>query len=886
MAFLALVVPILISIGVEAGLAWLSKAINPTPQSGRLGQDDFHALESAYDLPLPKCWGTERVPGNITWVSPVREHKYNVGGGLLSDGVDVFYYTQDVEYSFTLGPAKAFIKIFLGDKVIYDQSGPTDDGTSAVFGNNLAQAFFNLTGLSVPAKDRLLESYELFLGTETQQPSAIVSAVEGFGTVPADRGIVKLVIKNLNLTKLGGNSLPASSAIIQFADYEPSPVTKTIDIFPTLSASGNEGTNWGGVGDSSASLTGGEITVQHLSTFNSYWRSDWSGFTAPSLPASATITGIFPTCEAIEWDPTGNFNGAFGISGDNHAVGVIVSSHHLDGPPAATSEPSSYGTYQSDSIGSTLADLTNAMIAAGFSSTIPVTGDGTLRVRNPRMEVHYTVDLVPPTGTTLAQIVADLCVEAGLAEDQFDVTELASTLVKGFKTEQKAIRDVVRELMDVYPFDGYESDGLLKFVLRSGDPVATIEEDDLVLSGDADSGYRISEPITQEDEIPMKVDVHYADIDRDFQDNVQHSKRIIEPAPTMESITIKSISTNVVMNADEGAQTAERNLWEPWSTRRGGSYQLMPKHLRLDAADKVQVNYKNQTLIQRIKQANLGAGLGIQLSTVSHDSDVYTSSAVGASNGGTFPVPLPSSADPGLVNVPVMFEPPAGLVPPGAAGVLWIQVSGESPNYGGCEVFISIDGTNYESLGDMLPGITGFLLADYPSASDPDATDTLSVDLTECSGEIPTRSRSTADGFFDLTYVGVNASPVVRDYELVCPTIATQRATVNTYDLTTYIRRGAQGSTIVDHPPGSRFADLTGALHVNLSPAWIGITLYFKFAAFNIDHKQENDLADCVVYPYEPLGTAYEVYVDGAGVSRDLLVSVDGAGPFTLSPGV
>jgi hypothetical protein len=895
MAFLGFLIPILISVGVEAGLAWLSKAINPTPTSGRLGQDDFHSLESAYTLPLPKCWGTERVPANITWVSPVREHKYNVGSGLFSDGVDVFYYTQDVEYSFTLGPAKAFIKIFLGDKVIYDQSSATTDSTSNAYGNSLHQYIGYL--LSGPAKDRLMESYELFLGTETQQPSAIVSAVEGFGTVPADRGIVKVVIKGLNLTKLGGNALPAASAIIQFAEYTPISADATITLTPTIAEAGDQngpGDHGYGNGSASATTTSGEVKMHGSGPLAnwSYW-ARWYGFSAPSFPADATITSIVAKGEMIEWDPTGVYNISYQAAAVNHLTNpfaVTVPGSDFDGPPSATSEPGSYGTYSTGSIGSDLASVTGACIWMRFFQTLSLAGDGTLRMQNPRIEVTYSYPQIPPTGTTLAQIVADLCVEAGLTEAQFDVTELESTPVKGFKTEQKAIRDVVRELMDVYPFDGYESDGILKFVLRSGDPVVTIAEDDLVLSGDSDGGYRISEPITQEDEVPMKVDVHYADIDRDFQDNVQHSKRIIEPAPTMESITVKSLSTNVVMNADEAAQAAERNLWEPWSTRRGGNYQLMPKHLRVDAADKVAVNYKNQTLIQRIKQANLGAGLGIQLSTVSHDSDVYTSSAVGSSNGGTFPVPIPSAADPGLVNPPVMFEPPSGLVPPGAAGALWIQVSGADPDYGGCEVFISTDSVNYQSLGDMSQSITGYLLSDYPSASDPDETDTLSLDLTECSGEMPTRSRATADGFFDLAYVGVDASPSVRDYELVCPTLATQRATVNTYDLTQYIRRGAQGSTVLDHPTGSRFADLTGVLKINLSSAWIGITLYFKFAAYNLSrvhpaHQQANDLTDCVVYPYNPLGTAYEVYVDGAGVSRDLLVSIDGGPIYTLSPG-
>jgi hypothetical protein len=78
---------------------------------------------------------------------------------------------------------------------------------------------------------------------------------------------------------------------------------------------------------------------------------------------------------------------------------------------------------------------------------------------------------------------------------------------------------------------------------------------------------------------------------------------------------------------------------------------------------------------------------------------------------------------------------------------------------------------------------------------------------------------------------------------------------------------------------------------MNLSPSWVGITLYFKFAAYNLSgvhptHQQSSDLSGCVVYPYMPIGIGYQVYVDGAGVSADLLASIDGAGPFTLSPGV
>jgi hypothetical protein len=862
----AVIIPIIISLAASATQSLITKAINGTPQIGRLGQDDFHTLESAYDVPLPKCWGVERLSANITWQSRVTENHYDVttglpsifGFGAFNQTQRFYYYTQDVEYTFALGPAKAFVKIWLGDKVIYDQSSAIDDGTSSTFGNGLADGFLSLIGTSVAPQDRLFDSFELFLGTETQQPSNIVSAVEGFGTVPADRGIVKLVIKRLNLTKLGANSLPASSAIIQFADYVGVPVAGTpIDAIASSSSKGGDNppnTSFSNVTNTTATITrngSGPLAPDPDPTVT------WSGFAAPTLPAGATITGIYPKATISRTVELGAVT--VRVAGQ-----TLYNSGGLPGDPLYPDLPST--TYYGSSIGTSLSDLSGKTATFENDSTLSRTATDIANVEFIGFEVRYTTNNIPPTGTTLGAILADLFQSCDFTTDEYSiVTEIATIPVKGFKTEQKAVRDVIRELMDIYPFDGYEGDGRMNIVHRAGVTSATVDEQDLVLSGEGENGYRVSEPITQENEVPMKVDIHYADIDRDFQDNVQHSKRIIEPSPTMESITVRSISTNVVMNANEAAQAAERNLWEPWSTRRAYSYQLMPKHLLLDASDKVQVNYKNQSLVQRIKQANLGSGFGIQIAGVSHDSDVFTSSAVGASNGGTFPVPLPSSADPGLVNEPVIFEPPASLVPSGAAGALIIQVSGADPDYGGCEVFLSLDGTTYQSLGDMAQGVTGFLLADFPIGSDPDTSNVMSVDLTECSGFLPSRSQGSADAFADLTYIGVSSSPVVRNFEFVCPTAATE-STSGVFELSDYIRRGVYTSGIIDHPTGSRFADLNGSLRINLSSAWVGITLYFKLAAYNLDHihpahQQADDLSDCVVYPYVPLGVSLSAIV-------------------------
>jgi hypothetical protein len=399
MAFMAIVVPILISTGIELSFALLSKAISPTPQSGRLGQDDFHTLESSYALPLPKCWGVERVPGNITWVGPVVEHKYNVGGGIFSDGVDVFFYTQDVEYSFTLGPAKGFVKIWLGDKVIYDQSGPTDDGTSSVFGNNLAQSFFNLIGSSAgAAKDRLIESYELFLGTEVQQPSAIISSVEGFGAVPADRGVVKVVIKTLNLTKLGGNALPAASAIIQFADFIGFPVAGTpVDALATSVVTGGDippNTSFSNVTNSTATLT--RLGSAPLAD-DSDPTATWSSFAAPTLPAGATITGIYPKA-TISRSPR-----ALGVVTVNVAGQLL---YIVGGTPGDPDLPST--TYYGTSIGASLSDLSGKTATFSNNATLSRTATDISNVEFVGFEVRYTTDNIPPTGTTLGAILGSL----------------------------------------------------------------------------------------------------------------------------------------------------------------------------------------------------------------------------------------------------------------------------------------------------------------------------------------------------------------------------------------------------------------------------------------------------------------------------------------------
>ncbi len=189
-----------------------------------------------------------------------------------------------------------------------------------------------------------------------------------------------------------------------------------------------------------------------------------------------------------------------------------------------------------------------------------------------------------------------------------------------------------------------------------------------------------------------------------------------------------------------------------------------------------------------------------------------------------------TNVDPGLVNAPIIFEPPAAMLSGGATKQVRFLVSGSDPNYGGCIAYVSVDGgASYTALGNCPPATTGVLTADYPlSAADPDVTDTLAVDLTQSNGTLSSQSQPIADGFADPCYVAGAAGA----FEIVCPTRATLTA-ANKYNLTSYIRRGGFGTTAVDHPAGSQFAQCGSALEVNLAAQQVGKTLHFKFAAYN-----------------------------------------------------
>ena len=86
------------------------------------------------------------------------------------------------------------------------------------------------------------------------------------------------------------------------------------------------------------------------------------------------------------------------------------------------------------------------------------------------------------------------------------------------------------------------------------------------------------------------------------------------------------------------------------------------------------------------------------------------------------------AADP--VNTPIIFGPPSALV--GVTAQVWIAASGGSggvadPNWGGANIWPSIDGTTYNQIGQIVgPARQGVLSSSLPNftGANPDTADT------------------------------------------------------------------------------------------------------------------------------------------------------------------
>ncbi|KRB18654.1 phage tail protein [Rhizobacter sp. Root16D2] len=195
------------------------------------------------------------------------------------------------------------------------------------------------------------------------------------------------------------------------------------------------------------------------------------------------------------------------------------------------------------------------------------------------------------------------------------------------------------------------------------------------------------------------------------------------------------------------------------------------------------------------------------------------------------------NAAPGNVDAPVLFEAPVGLTQTGLE--VYTAVKGSSAAWGGCSVWVSVDGLNYQKASTLHGPARYGRLGTFISG------DSVTVNT---SGQLISTSAADAAALGTLCYIG----GTVPEY------LAFQNAALlapGTYALSGLVR-GAHGTPSTGHQVGDAFVRVDTAIGKSgpLELSFIGKTVHFKFTSFNIFGAAEQSLAEVQAYDYRVTG--------------------------------
>jgi Putative phage tail protein len=260
--------------------------------------------------------------------------------------------------------------------------------------------------------------------------------------------------------------------------------------------------------------------------------------------------------------------------------------------------------------------------------------------------------------------------------------------------------------------------------------------------------------------------------------------------------------------------------------RRTFAFTLGREYILLDPMDIVAITDANAGLSGqwvRIKEITENTDRSLGIVAEEYLDGTGAAPLYGHQRGGGYVANYNAKAPDALA--PLFFDAPVQI-----GNVLGMETivatNGSGGNWGGCEIWISSDDVNFKYAGTLWGGTAmGTLTAALASGSDPDTTNTLSVDLSSSKGTLAGGTMADADKGNTLCLI---------DQELVTFESATLTGQY-TYDLGTYLRRGFYGTTIAAHSSGAPFARLRQGSYftVGYDAADIGQTIHVKLLSFN-----------------------------------------------------
>lgn len=476
-----------------------------------------------------------------------------------------------------------------------------------------------------------------------------------------------------------------------------------------------------------------------------------------------------------------------------------------------------------------------------FFKDVPV-ADYSNRIPNVEVEIsQHAPDFqeVAGSGASLAEVIKDVCLRAGLSADFVDVAEVGRD-VTGLTIAPGTAGDSLETLLSTYCLQAVYSEGLLKFRPVEQPVAAEIPESDLIYK----YGALFPWQRLREDDLPRSIIIKYLDVDRDYQICSQTVTR-----ETVSSVQQITITANVVMSAQEAADAADILMYRSWASReRFGPFYLPRQYLFLEPGDVVAVTVGERRKEVRITSLSVGADGDLEVAGESYDPTVLTGAGTGDSGQGFPGQGLPVFGD----TVYQMMDLPALTANETDQTGFYFAATGTGAAWKGCVLQVSLDGgLNYVNLASLpvysVMGTCETVLPPPPAGVGQYRWDRESyVDVDLIKGELSSTTES-------MIWAGDNTF-IIGD-EII------QALTVEHLGWTSYrlsnLLRGRRGTELeMDrHQLAERCVFTGGVIFVPLGKNNQGATLQYRVVPFNQDEYIETDFTafGYSAYPFRPV---------------------------------
>lgn len=423
--------------------------------------------------------------------------------------------------------------------------------------------------------------------------------------------------------------------------------------------------------------------------------------------------------------------------------------------------------------------------------------------------------MTEPCGYSVASIIMELAVRAGMDPRMLNVSKLGLLSAPGFAiTNSYPATSAMQSLSQIFAFDASNFDGRVQFIPRGENTVATITEDELL-----DEDEEIDESKREDTlAVPRVMNLNYYDLQGGLATDKQTSERGGDRRATGEL----QLQTPVVLSADQAKQALIVNHKVTIEDSKGElRFRLPDKWLRLVASNCIFLQWRGRTERGRITRCDIMDGF--QEYRLRRDRQTaYVSNAEGFPAGSTS-VPAPNVAGPTLLeilDIPILHDVDDGL---GLS--IYIAVSGLNDAWQGASVELSYDGgANYVQARDARVPITiGELvtgLADHP-ADFPDQAHTCRVRILTPNAELEETDLEGLQNRKNLAIIG----------DEIVQFAGADEVEQGVWELS-YFLRGRKDTGTAAHDIGERFVMLDELTALPAAVTDLGRTLTFRATTF------------------------------------------------------